>query len=134
MQEVGKAFCEAIVDMFDPDQSKLKACVKYLESIMPSSDIASGYFKPPEDSGGESDSDDKEVRKRNKTPTTPNNDNNQLKNNSKLANNSRSNVISVPTNIPKKDRSDRKRNESQGLEKKATRLLTSDNDKKTKRK
>lgn len=101
---------------------------------MPSSEIASGYFKPPEDSGGESDSDDKEVRKRNKTPTTPNNDNNQLKNNSKLANNSRSNVISVPNNIPKKDRSDRKRNESQGLEKKATRLLTSDNDKKTKRK
>jgi hypothetical protein len=53
-----------------------------------------------------------------------------LKNNSKLANNSRSNVISVPNNIPKKDRSDRKRNESQGLEKKATRLLTSDNVKK----
>jgi len=96
--------------------------------------VGSGYFKPPEDSGGESDSDEREVRKRNKTPTTPNHDNSQLKTNNKLANNSRSNVISVPSNIPKKDRSDRKRNESQGLEKKVTRLLTSDNDKKTKRK
>lgn len=28
MQEIGKSFCEAVVDMFDPDQTKLKNCVK----------------------------------------------------------------------------------------------------------
>lgn len=115
--------------MFDPDQTKLKNCIRYLDSMIPANDVGNNYFKPPEDSAGESSSDEREGKvKRNKTPNTPNTgDANANKNVSKLPSNNRSNVVSMQSNIPKKDRNERKRNSSLGPEKKSARLLTSDN-------
>jgi len=66
-QEIGKNFCEAIADMFcERYAHKLKQCVKSLDSMATNIDLRSGYFKPYEDSGGESDGEinDKKIRKK----------------------------------------------------------------------
>lgn len=86
MHEVGKHFCEAIVDFCDPDQSKVKKVLRVLENMYPSGEILNDNSEGENSDGGGKKSkksnsgkeDEKNVDKNkttgwNVTPTNPNN-------------------------------------------------------------
>jgi hypothetical protein len=86
MHEVGKHFCEAIVDFCDPDQSKVKKVLRVLENMYPSGEIINDNSEGENSDGGgkkakKSNSekeDNKNVDKNkstgwNVTPSNPNN-------------------------------------------------------------
>lgn len=51
MQEIGKSFCEAVVDYCDPDQTKVRKVIKALETLYPNDEEE----EDEEDGSNESD-------------------------------------------------------------------------------
>jgi hypothetical protein len=52
MHEVGKHFCEAIVDFCDPDQSKVKKVLRVLENMYPSGELLNDNSEGENSDGG----------------------------------------------------------------------------------